>query len=965
MSTTRIISAEQHILEEVRSLLAGVDYTRALVVFPGKRPSHFLRKALALEMKAGFIPPRTFSYDEFIQFLSKEHLGLKSPDLDPLDATSILYEIHCSIDDRLGGGYFDSYDQFLPLGFRLFDEMEELVLAEATSKRIQEEVGGLTFGNRHLLSSYFGQFYARLEKEGRLTRSIRLRTVAEKIRDIDFSGFQRIILAGFYALTPTDRRIFKSLSMLDQTALVYQQGPGITAHLEALGINRLTAEVVPQTQAGGGGQSQTDLFSAASAESGPSSREPEIHLVKSSDTHGQVFALSAALQDILAKKENLDERTVIVLPSSDALFPVLHQPLALLPEDAYNISLGFPLSRTPLYGLLRNLLDLVSTEQNGAVQAAAYIRFVLHPYVKNILFEQRTDVTRVLFHAIEEFLARNPATSLSLEELESGNKVFERVARGLSGELGDVSAVKLKEHLKIIHRKAIKPFLVPGTLGEFASKISDLVVLINNESTASLHPLFSRYAEKVIDVIDQIRRSDASSRRFDDRTSYAGFLRSYIGPQTVPFPGTPLRGIQVLGLLETRALSFDRVFVLDASDDVIPGARGTEMLVPQGMREKLGLETYKDREHLIEYYFSNLLSSAKEVYLFYSENNKQEKSRFIEKLLWKRQRDKKDAKTEPAAIARYNIYLANSDPSPIKKSGNITKKLKEFEFNATALDEYLKCQLRFYYHQVLGLREKEEVGDEIEQLDVGKLVHQILKSFFEPFKEKPLNAGDLSDVKMSEVVKETIEQAFGRNMKGSVFLLTQQTTSKLVEFLEDYQKKILETQKIEILGLEREVSMLKEGHHFTGRIDRIERRGDKTFILDYKIRQDDTPYKVMWKKFLPAERASWPEAIGSLQLPMYSLLYSEHSGEPIGDIVPAYVFLGRNYLDKTIETGLSKDGIVTEEMHQNLHRVILGLAKEIKDPSVPFSPTQDLKTECPGCPYQTMCGTQWAREGRW
>jgi len=69
--------------------------------------------------------------------------------------------------------------------------------------------------------------------------------------------------------------------------------------------------------------------------------------------------------------------------------------------------------------------------------------------------------------------------------------------------------------------------------------------------------------------------------------------------------------------------------------------------------------------------------------------------------------------------------------------------------------------------------------------------------------------------------------------------------------------------------------------------------------------------------------------------------------------------------DGTIETGLSKDGILTEEMHANLHRVILALAAEIKNSAVPFAPTKDLKKECPGCPYQTMCGTQWAREGRW
>ena len=139
----------------------------------------------------------------------------------------------------------------------------------------------------------------------------------------------------------------------------------------------------------------------------------------------------------------------------------------------------------------------------------------------------------------------------------------------------------------------------------------------------------------------------------------------------------------------------------------------------------------------------------------------------------------------------------------------------------------------------------------------------------------------------------------------------------------------------------------------------------RSVILDYKIRQDDTPYKVRWRAFDPKDRATWSNAIGSLQLPMYSLLYSEQTGEPVSGISPAYLFLGRNYIDPTIETGLTKDGNITEEMHKNLHKVILELVREIKDASVPFQPTEDIKKQCPGCPYQTMCGTQWAREGRW
>ena len=949
MSVVRIIARPKTILQEVVSHLESVDLARTLVVFPGKRPSHVLRKMLAAQRKAGFIPPPILSYDEFIRHLSERHLGILAPDLDPLDAAALLYDIHSSRSEQLGGVHFRTFDEFLPLGLRLFDELEELHLAGADVKSIAAKVGSLTFGNKHLLSAYFEEFYRRITDQQWSTRSTRLVALARSGESLDLSAYEKIILAGFYALTPTDRQLFKQLMKNDHVVVIFEAGHGLGRHVEQLDM-----------KGKGDSRSQMDLFANGNDEE-ERPREADISFYKSTDIHGQVFALSALIKELKERNEPLDERTAIVLPSSDALFPVLFQTLALLPEEGYNISLGYPLSRTPLYALLSALLDLVAGTRDGLVQTAAYIRFVLHPYIKNIRRGKRTDVTRVLFHALEDLLARRPATSVRLDALESEHLLFDRIAKGLSDEV-EISASELKEHLASIHEQTIKPFLNPGTLGEFASHLADLIIFINKESTAYQHPLFSRYAEKLLAVAEKIISSGASAKQFGQLTSFATFLQSYIGPQTVPFPGTPLHGLQVLGLLETRALSFERVIVLDASDDVLPGARGTEMLIPQGMRESLGLETYHDREEMTEYYFMNLVEGAREVHLFFTENNKREKSRFVEKLLWSRMQ--KQGARDDVRLARYRIHLGNQDPVPLKKTTSVAAYLNEFEFSTTALDEYLKCQLRFYYRYVLGLRERDEVGDEIEQIDVGTLVHRILKSYFEPLKEKPLTVADIDIDRMVRITEETIEQMFGPN-RGAIYLLKQQSVSKMKEFLESYQKKLLEGESVTIVALERGYSVVRDGHHFSGRIDRVERRGERTVILDYKIRQDDTPYKVRWRAFDPKDRATWSNAIGSLQLPMYSLLYSEQTGEPVSGISPAYLFLGRNYIDPTIETGLTKDGNITEEMHKNLHKVILELVREIKDASVPFQPTEDIKKQCPGCPYQTMCGTQWAREGRW
>jgi ATP-dependent helicase/nuclease subunit B len=956
MTLARIISVSKNLVDEVLSVMTvdGIDLDRILVVFPGKRPSHFLRKALAARLGKAFIPPRMYSYDEFIEHLSRKYLGNEKPDLDKLDASALLYDIHVGFSERLGGEHFSSFDRFLPLGFRLFDELEELLLAGADPRSVAETIGGLTFGGRHLLPEYFERFYKTIRSDGLITRSSRLVDVAERIESVDLSQFKRIILAGFYALTPTDRRIFSGLASREQTVMVFQEGPGLRSQLQWLeesGQNARPLQMDLFDESGGNGTAREEVA-------------PAIHLYKSTEAHGQIFALSAVLKSFLEQGEKLDERTVIVLPSSESLFPVLYHALALLGENDYNISLGYPLSRSPLYGLLGSLLDLIATARGETVHAGTYIRFVLHPYIKNFRFGRRTDITRVLFHALEELLARQTLTMVSLARLEGEHSLFERIARGLSDDSGPLSTTALKDHVKRIHDTVIRPFLMPGTLGDVATKIIDLVLLINSESTAYRHPLFARYAEELIGIAEKIRGSAAAGRRFEDVTSYATFLRDYVGPQVVPFPGTPLRGLQVLGLLETRSLSFDRVFVLDVSDDVIPGTRATETLLPQKVRKRLGLETHRDRERLIEYYFNVLMGGARDVYLFFTENDKRQRSRFVEKILWLQEQ----ARMEPVDSikqARYRIHLAHINPSAKEKSPPIADALKQFDFSATALDVYLRCELRFYYRYVLGLREKDEVRREVEALDVGNLVHRILKEYFDPFVGKTVGPADIKTDEMERMVEKVFDRTFENNQHGAVFLLKRQIVAKMKEYVEEYQKRVLEEGPVEIEGLEQEVSVRKNSVKFSGRIDRIERRDGRVYILDYKTRQDDAPQRIAWKKFNPTSRETWAEAIGSLQLPMYSLLYTELTGEPVRNVVPAFLFLGRNYIDRTIETGLSKDGVVTEEMQRNLHRVILGLAKEAQDPAIPFRPVEDLKKECPGCPYQVMCGTQWAKEGRW
>ena len=116
-----LISPSENLVEKVAEQLIGIekDYASSLVVFPGKRPSHFLRRLLADREKSSFIPPVIFSMDEFIDHVHDESLGLRGRKLEAIDAVSILYTLHAASPEHLGKKSFLTPDTFFPVGMKL------------------------------------------------------------------------------------------------------------------------------------------------------------------------------------------------------------------------------------------------------------------------------------------------------------------------------------------------------------------------------------------------------------------------------------------------------------------------------------------------------------------------------------------------------------------------------------------------------------------------------------------------------------------------------------------------------------------------------------------------------------------------------------------------------------------------------------------------------------------------------
>ncbi len=941
-----LIPAGASLVEETARLIeeAGGDPADALVVFPGKRPAHFLRQRLARARGAGFAPPRVLSMDELVDdvFEMREgRQGVVRPKAEAIDAVALLYDIQLGAAAPVGGTAFMTLDSFFSLGVKIHGDLEELLIERVrpadvagVQPLVEEEVPARARERLRTLALFYEEFYRAVDRHGLSTRSSRYVAVADELAPEDLPGAGPVIFAGFYTLTRAERALFQRIRDWPRVSLLFQDGPGIAARIKGL---------MPGAP--------------GNAAWRPPSR-PRLSFSGSPDTHGQVFALNAALGAV-------DDSTLVVLPTPDTLFPLLRHCLSRVDPEDYNVSLPFPLQRTPLFGFLNNLMELVGSMDGERVYLPAYVSFVLHPYVKNVRLGASAEATRVLFHALEERLAQSRTRRFAtLEEIEGDEGLFAEAADRIAEEGSNEKAAELRTHLRDIHERTLGRFRSFRSVREFAERCIELISWVHDESTARDHPYFTPFSESFVQSLDEISRSLMAEKSFNDTQSYFTLLRSYLQARYLSFPGTPLHGLQVLGALETRNLRFDRVFVLDANEGVLPGTGVESTLLPFSVRRALGLSTYQDQEDITAYHFELLAAGAKEMHLFFIEAGDKERSRFVERLLWEQQRAQ--GLGDPKSLIRsinYQVTLTNRPPAPVEKTPEVAEWLRGFAHSASSLDAYLQCPLKFYYTHVLRLGPREEASGEIEAVDIGIFVHDVLSRHFSSRVQRPLTAEDADPAAISAVVDDLFPGRFGAAETGANRLLRNQIRRHLGDFLSGYLRPLVETHRVTIRGLEQSVRTTWKGFLLRGRMDVVQERDGRTVLIDYKSSAHRANYSIGLKKLDPVDRGSWGKAIPTLQLPFYVLLHARETGRDPIDIHAMFLMLGRAEMDERIELPLFPAPEDAAAGWPMLEAVISGLLEEIVSADVPFSAAENLRTACPRCDFTNICGTGWLKKG--
>ncbi|MFY0598395.1 MAG: PD-(D/E)XK nuclease family protein [Cyclobacteriaceae bacterium] len=955
---TFIQELAQRVLSENESL------ENVTIIFPNRRAGLFFRKALAEIIDKPIWMPEVSSLEDFVL----RNQPLKK--IETLEGVFSLFEIYKAF--QTGEESFDQFYFWGEMILKDFNEIDHylvdpkrLFTSIKTQKELDEEFYFLDDEERKIIQSFWAsflpkssktqeafletwkillpiyeKFIARLIEDGVAYMGLIYRQFCEKM-DHHLSGYDRkVYFAGFNALTFTEEKIFKYF--------VREKGAEIAWDLDSYYFNNKKQEA---------GFFLREYARDSVLEKTFSKEPPTRFENPNSKTFiktgvslevGQTKALAENLEKLAQSPDFKPEKTVIVLPQENMLFPVLHA----LPDaiDKINITMGFPLKDTPVYSLVESLLIL----QNPP---------------------RKSEINKVLFYykPVVEILEHPLITGI---EEEKSNKVISQIKKRNQIILYEDSFDFEHPLLKLIFSKATHPLIY----------LMDVLKALHEHWKEAEHEVelsfIGRFYEHIFSLKEMLGdREDQLSIDF-----LIKLFRKLSRSLKIPFTGEPLHGLQIMGILETRNLDFDNVFILNMNEDAWPAPPKRGSFIPYNIRKAFDLPVQDHHDAIYTYLFYRLLQRAKHVHFYYNTvsefNLNGELSRLVQQL-----------EVESGFEIKNNI-LANPikvpipQPISVEKSDEVFNKMRRFlsgyegrdasRFTPSALNAYLDCRLRFYFKYVEKLWEPDEIHEEMDAMVFGNILHNTMellyKSFIKKEKRDIINPQDFFWIKagVDGALKQTFIEHYG--IKTEKNFKPEGRTLIAWDILRKFINQILTLDEkhapFKILGLE---ASTREGFvvdfplsinsedisvRLKGIIDRIDYKLGNVRILDYKTGRDGRDFKSV-DSLTDRDDAGRNKAV--FQVFFYSWLFKKTRSENYSSIEPGIfnssdlfkpLFDSRVQLRSPRQTPVPVSDFTAyaEEFEQNLE----DLLREIFDQEIPFDQTVDEK-KCGYCSYKEIC----------
>lgn len=322
-------------------------------------------------------------------------------------------------------------------------------------------------------------------------------------------------------------------------------------------------------------------------------------------------------------------------------------------------------------------------------------------------------------------------------------------------------------------------------------------------------------------------------------------INQHINSESIDFQGEPLRGLQIMGLLETRLLNFENVILLSVNEGKLPLGNSQNTYIPFDVRKFFDLHTFLENDSIYAYHFYRLIQDSKNVHLLFnalsSGVNTGEKSRFITQI------EMESSHEIEHLIIENSSEPIITQPIEIKKTDIVLERLEKWKAKVSAshLTSYLYNPIDFYLSKILNTSETDEIEEELSVKNYGNLVHYSLQEVYEALKGKALKENDLKN--SIKAIDHFIEVAIDKLKHQPEFyergmnFIHRAIAKKVIQTILSHDLELVKNgNTLEIIDIEKRFEgvdfYLNETDKisFFGFIDRIDRLNGTLRIIDYK-----------------------------------------------------------------------------------------------------------------------------------
>lgn len=897
------------------------DLSNTVVILPNKRAKIFLIDALKNQIQNNIICPKIISIEDFIQEIS----AIRS--VDSIELVFEFYEVYLKLTDVKSQQSFDLFANWSKMLLQDFNEIDRYLLDPnhvlSYLKDIEDiKKWGIEVENKtkllenyidfwKLLPNYYQTFYNHLLQKGIGYQGLIYREAVNKLSSFSKSDPEtKYIFAGFNALNAAEEKIVQSLLTSNKAKIYWDIDLAFLNdpyHDAGLFIRRFK-EKWSHYKSNPFEWIANDFLK----------NKKNINIIGTPKSIGQARIAGGIIDDLIANDPTISlDKVAVVLGDENMLIPLLYS----LPSsvEALNITMGFSSKNNPAQILIAKLFKMhtAALSRNGKSYVFYYkdvLGILTHPLIEP--YSNTSALVNTIIQYNYTFITHQKIIELNPNPSDLFLLLFGKWEQGALKVLGDIS--KLLQTVK-------------GNLSND-----------NEEEKITKAFVFS-----IFKVINKLTSYYSKFDHIDTIDTLHAIYKQVIDLAEVSFEGEPLNGLQIMGVLESRVLDFETVIITSLNEGKLPAGKSQNSFIPYDVKRELELPTFKEKDAIYTYHFYHLLQRAKNVYLLYNTESEGldagEKSRFITQLQVEYQ------EYHNLIPAIYNAVVPEkvNQPMVIPKSESVMLRLQEIAekgFSPTTLTSYIRNPIQFYFQRILKIREVEEVEENIAVNTLGTIIHETLKSLYDPFIGKYISESDLLNcIKQidAEVMKQfKIVYKEGEIKKGRNLLAFEVAKRNVYNFLKLELENVVSGDAIKILALEQRYERTFEHPNLPipikigGSVDRIELRNGVIRIIDYKTGKVDkgTVTLTTWTD-LAKDIAN--EKI--IQILAYAFMYQELALEqPMEAGIISFKNLKSGFLPFTFKEGKELNSIITKDtINQYLEQITI-LLVEIFDENIPF-----------------------------